>query len=86
MKNDNPTIGELEKHASVLNTIIQGTTDAGYIKDLKGKYLFLNRAAVEITGKKTVDVFEDYMVKPIKEEVLLHELEKFVNIKHEQNE
>jgi PAS domain S-box-containing protein len=45
----------LESRA-LLNSIIEGTTDAIYAKDLQGKYILCNAAAGRAVGKRSVDV------------------------------
>ena len=47
---------ELEKNRALLQGIIEGTTDAVYVKDIEGRYLLLNGAAQIFTGRKAEDV------------------------------
>jgi PAS domain S-box-containing protein len=47
---------DLRKNRELLNSIISGTPDAIYVKDTAGKYLLFNRAAEEITGKRSEEV------------------------------
>lgn len=46
----------LEKEKTLLQVIINETTDAIYVKDTNGKYLLFNHAAEQFTGKKAKDV------------------------------
>ena len=48
---------KLEQNRSLLQSIINGTTDAIYAKDLQGKYLLFNASAENFTGKQSVEVF-----------------------------
>jgi PAS domain S-box-containing protein len=43
---------ELEKKSTLLQSIVEGTTDAIFVKDTLGKYLLFNHAAEVFTGKK----------------------------------
>jgi PAS domain S-box-containing protein len=45
----------LESRA-LLQSIMDGTTDAVYVKDTEGRYLFFNAAAERITGQSAADV------------------------------
>lgn len=47
---------ELEKNNALLQSIIEGTSDAIYIKNTAGKYLLFNKAAELITGKPVDEV------------------------------
>lgn len=47
---------DLEKSEALLADIIDGTTDAIYVKDLDGRYLLFNRAASEMAGVPVEDV------------------------------
>ena len=44
---------ELRKSRALLHSVIEGTSDAVYVKDLNGRYLLFNTAAEGITGKKS---------------------------------
>ena len=56
---------ELQKNLALLQGITEGTTDAVFVKDLKGRYLmmntagarFLGRSVEEVIGKTDVDLF-----------------------------
>ncbi len=53
-------INNLEKDNSLLQTVINETTDAIYVKDIDGRYLLFNRAAEIFTGKRADEVlFKD---------------------------
>ncbi len=63
-------VGEdLEKSRLLLQSIIEGTTDAIYVKDLNGMYLLFNHAAELFTGKKTGEVLgkDDTFLFPAEE-------------------
>ena len=47
---------KLQESRSLLNNIIEATPDAIYVKDTQGRYLLFNKAAEDITGKKTIEV------------------------------
>lgn len=51
-------IDEIERNRSntLLDTIVNSTPDAIFIKDKEGKYLLFNRGAAEITGKNPEEV------------------------------
>ena len=55
-KHDQFQTGLLGMDQNLLESIIEGTSDAIYIKDLKGRYLLFNSTAEEITGKKSSEV------------------------------
>ncbi len=44
---------ELYKNHDLLNAIVEGTTDAISVKDLKGRYLLVNSSTARIMGKET---------------------------------
>jgi len=47
---------ELLSSRNFLNALVEGTTDAIFVKDLQGRYLMFNSAAASITGKRSEDV------------------------------
>jgi PAS domain S-box-containing protein len=47
---------ELKKSRILLQNIIEGTSDAVYVKDRNGRYLLFNTAASRISGKKSEDI------------------------------
>ena len=47
---------ELRKSRELLHSVIEGTSDAIYVKDLKGRYLLFNTASQGITGKNSAEV------------------------------
>lgn len=47
---------ELRTQASLLNAIIEGTTDAVYAKDMDGRYLLINTAGARLVGKEPHDI------------------------------
>jgi len=60
---------DLEESRTLLHSIIDGTSDSIYVKDLKGRYLLFNSAAERITGKKSEEVLgrDDYFLFPPEE-------------------
>ncbi len=46
---------DLRKNHSLLNAVVEGTSDAIFIKNLKGEYIYANRSTVETFGKKSAD-------------------------------
>jgi two-component system, cell cycle sensor histidine kinase and response regulator CckA len=47
---------ELEKNLALLQGITDGTTDAVFVKDLKGRYLMMNAAGANFLGRSINDV------------------------------
>jgi PAS domain S-box-containing protein len=47
---------DLRKNQSLVNSLIEGTTDAIFVKDREGRYLLFNTAAAAITGKAPAEV------------------------------
>jgi PAS domain S-box-containing protein len=47
---------ELLTSRNLLNALIEGTTDAVFVKDQQGRYLLFNPAAAKITGKRPEEV------------------------------
>jgi PAS domain S-box-containing protein len=56
----------IQESRALLNSIIEGTTDAIYAKDLQGRYTLCNAAAGRAVGKSPVDVLgkDDYTLFP----------------------
>jgi PAS domain S-box-containing protein len=48
----------LKENRALLNSIIDGTTDAIYVKDLEGRYLLFNSAAEAVVGKPRAAVLD----------------------------
>jgi PAS domain S-box-containing protein len=46
----------LKENRALLQTIVDGTTDAVYVKDPAGRYMLFNAAAERVTGKRTAEV------------------------------
>jgi PAS domain S-box-containing protein len=46
---------ELKKNLALLRGITEGTTDAVFVKDLKGRYLMINTAGAALIGRSSVD-------------------------------
>jgi diguanylate cyclase (GGDEF)-like protein/PAS domain S-box-containing protein len=51
---------------ALLQAIVNGTTDAVYVKDAQGRYLLFNPAAEDVTGKRAADVLgkDDHALFP----------------------
>ncbi len=47
---------ELQRSQALLATLVESTTDAVYVKDLAGRYLWFNPAAAALTGKAAAEV------------------------------
>jgi PAS domain S-box-containing protein len=47
---------ESQRQAKLLNAIAEGTSDAVFVKDLQGRYLYANRAAAEFVDKSIQDL------------------------------
>ncbi len=52
---------ELRRSTDLLRAVTEGTSDAVFVKDLEGRYLFFNEAAASLTGKPVEEVigFDD---------------------------
>ncbi len=63
----------LHESRALMQSIASSTTDAIYVKDLQGKYLFFNAAAERIVGKSAVDVLgkDDYALLPLEDAALV---------------
>ncbi len=48
--------GALQQNRELLNAIIEGTTDAVFVKDVNGRYLLLNKASLQMTGKELSEI------------------------------
>jgi PAS domain S-box-containing protein len=46
----------LQRHHSLLHSIIEGTTDAIFVKDRQGRYLMINSAGARLLGKRVEEV------------------------------
>ncbi len=73
----------LESRA-LLKAIVDGTTDAVYVKDLDGRYKLFNHAAVRFTGKTEAEVLgkDDFAIFPSDEAktVMAREQEPFLEV------
>ena len=49
-------VQELKDNRSMLKAIVEGTTDAVYVKDLVGHYLLVNPAAARYMGKRSEEI------------------------------
>jgi diguanylate cyclase (GGDEF)-like protein/PAS domain S-box-containing protein len=45
-----------ERNSNLLNVAVSGSTDAIFVKDISGRYLFINQAAANFVGKPIVDI------------------------------
>jgi PAS domain S-box-containing protein len=50
------TEDSLRENRALLNSVINGTSDAVYVKDLQGRYLLFNSAAERFVGKSAAEV------------------------------
>ncbi|TSK05802.1 MAG: PAS domain S-box protein [Geobacter sp.] len=48
--------GALQQNREVLNAVIEGTTDAVFVKDVNGRYLLFNKASTQMTGKSLTEI------------------------------
>ncbi len=57
---------DFEKSRALLYALIEGSTDAIFIKDLQGRYILFNQAAANFTGKQPEEVLgqDDYFLFP----------------------
>jgi PAS domain S-box-containing protein len=57
---------ELRLSQDLINALLEGTTDAIYVKDRQGRYLLFNAAATNFTGKAAAEVIgnDDTMLFP----------------------
>jgi PAS domain S-box-containing protein len=64
---------ELRVSQDLINALLEGTTDAIYVKDRQGRYLLFNSAAANFTGKDVTDVInnDDTMLFPPEEAGIL---------------
>jgi PAS domain S-box-containing protein len=71
---------ELKKSRILLQNIIEGTSDAVYVKDRSGRYLLFNTAASRITGKHPEEVLgkDDTVLFPPEEARTLMEGDRLV--------
>ncbi|MDA8100430.1 MAG: PAS domain S-box protein [Nitrospiraceae bacterium] len=69
---------ELLKSRGLVNSLIEGTTDAIYLKDLQGRYLLFNSAAAAITGRDAGSVIgmDDTAVFSAEEAALIMERDR----------
>ena len=47
---------ELQKSYAILHSVVEGTSDAVYVKDLQGKYLLCNTRVSEMVGKRVDEI------------------------------
>lgn len=47
---------ELKANHDLLHSIMEGTTDSVFVKDLQGRYLMINQAGAEVLGKSVEEV------------------------------
>lgn len=68
----------LLENRALLKAIVDGTTDAVYVKDLEGRYKLFNHAAGRFTGKTEAEVLglDDYALFPRDEAEMVMERER----------
>ncbi|MEX2055125.1 MAG: ATP-binding protein, partial [Candidatus Andersenbacteria bacterium] len=49
---------EQERSQELLTAVIEGTSDAVYVKDLEGRYLLINEAGARLLGRSTAEVLD----------------------------
>jgi PAS domain S-box-containing protein len=47
---------ELQRHLQILRAVMEGTTDAVFVKDLDGRYLMINEAGARLVGKTVAEI------------------------------
>ena len=47
---------DLRKSRNLINALVEGTTDAVFVKDRDGRYILLNKAAAEFSGKPEKEI------------------------------
>lgn len=72
--------GKVRESHAFLRAIVEGTTDAVYLKDLDGRYLMINQAALLAIGKSVEDVIgkDDTFLFPEDEAGILMEKDRSV--------
>ena len=72
--------GELRQNQELLRTVIEGTSDAVYVKDTIGRYLLFNNAAERFTGKRAEEVLgkDDTFLFPLEEARMVMEADQAV--------
>lgn len=70
----------LKENRALLQAIIDGTSDAVYVKDAEGRYLVFNAAAELITGKRAEDVLgnDDRLLFPPDEATIIMDADRTV--------
>ena len=71
---------ELAKQKTLLDSVIEGTSDAVYIKDTEGRYLLANSAVSRFVGKPVADIIgkDDTHIFPPEEAQALIEQDRWV--------
>ncbi|NJN80747.1 MAG: PAS domain S-box protein [Anaerolineales bacterium] len=71
---------ELQENQSLLQTLVDSTTDAIFVKDAQGKYLIYSRGAEKSVGKPPSQVLghDDYAVFPDNAEELIAQDQKII--------
>src|SRR5205807_696947 len=49
---------DLQHHLDILRAVMEGTTDAVFVKDRAGKYLTINEAGARLVGKTVAENLE----------------------------
>jgi len=47
---------ELRQHSAIMDAVLEGTTDAVFVKDLEGRYLMINSAGARFLGRQPADI------------------------------
>ncbi|WP_461206615.1 PAS domain S-box protein [Clostridium sp. DL1XJH146] len=71
---------ELAQNRDLLNSLLDNTTDAIYIKDIEGKYLLINKAGEKLMGKSSTEIIgkDDASIITFKEEKAIVETDRQV--------
>lgn len=80
LKGNEPTNGAQTEDRELLRAVIEGTSDAVYIKDLAGCYRLINAAASRMLGKSSEEVIgkDDSSLFPVEESTILMEEDRTV--------
>ncbi|MUG93951.1 DUF4118 domain-containing protein [Scytonema sp. UIC 10036] len=76
---------ELQESYNLLETIIEETTDAVFVKDLQGRYKFINAIADRILGRAKEEIigFDDTELLPLNFATALREVDQRIMMKGE---
>ncbi|MBF0571787.1 MAG: PAS domain S-box protein [Candidatus Omnitrophica bacterium] len=73
-------LDDLKKSRQLLESVVEGTQDAVFVKDFKGRYLLINSAACQATGKNASEILgqDDTFIFPADHARLLMERDRQV--------